>query len=132
MEGPGIQISIDDRKAPFLLRTGDIATMINTLKYAGAEAISLNGQRIVGSTDIVLSGGSTILVHGELINRVEEIPYELNAIGKQDTLVDYFSKLEATTIKQHGQTVSITRKILSIPSYKGRYTFKNAIPTIVP
>jgi len=130
--GPGIQISIDDRKATFPLYAEDIATMINTLKFAGAEAISINGQRIVSSTDIVLSGSSNILVNGEPINGAPGIPYELNAIGNQDTLYDYFSKLEATTLKQNSITVSIARKTLRIPSYNGTYTFKNAVPVIVP
>ncbi|MDQ7092807.1 DUF881 domain-containing protein [Desulfosporosinus sp. PR] len=130
VEGPGIQISIDDRskKVLFPLSTDDIARMINTLKFAGAEAISLNGQRIVSTTAVVLSGNSTILVNGVPINRVEGIPYELDAIGDQDTLLDYFSKLEAPALKQNGQTVSITRKTLSIPSFKGAYTFKYAKP----
>ncbi|WP_050809791.1 DUF881 domain-containing protein [Desulfosporosinus sp. OT] len=133
VEGPGIQISIDDRsqKALFPLSPDDIARLINTLKFAGAEAISINGQRIVGSTAIVLSGSSTILVNTIPINHTEGIPYELDAIGDQDTLLDYFSKLEAATLKQNGQTVSITRKTLSIPSYKGAYVFKKAKP-IVP
>jgi uncharacterized protein YlxW (UPF0749 family) len=132
VEGPGIQISIDDRnkKVLFPLSTDDIARMINTLKFAGAEAISINGQRIVGSTAIVLSGSSTILVNQVPINRAEGIPYEFNAIGDQDTLLDYFSKLEAPNLKQNGLTVSIARKTLRIPSYKGAYTFKQAKPLI--
>lgn len=132
VEGPGIQISIDDRgkKVLFPLRTDDLARMINLLKFAGAEAISLNDQRIVGSTAIVLSGSSIILVNQVPINRAEGIPYELNAIGDQDTLLDYFSKLEAPGLKQNGLTVSITRKTLRIPSYKGAYTFKQAKPLI--
>ena len=127
VEGPGIQISIDDRdkKVLFPLGPDDLARMINLLKYAGAEAISINGQRIVGSTDIVMSGSST-MVNKVPINRAEGIPYELSAIGNQDTLLDYFSKLEATTLKQNGQAVSIVRKKLRIPSYKGGYTFKQA------
>ena len=132
VEGPGIQISINDRKATFSLYSEDIAKMINTLKFAGAEAISINGQRIVSSTDIVMSGSSTILVNGEPINGAPGIPYELNAIGNQDTLYDYFSKLEATTLKQNSITVSIVRKTLRIPSYNGTYIFKNAVPVIVP
>lgn len=130
VEGPGIQISIDDRdkKALFPLSTDDIARMINTLKFAGAEAISLNGQRIVSTTAVVLSGNSTILVNQVPINRSEGIPYELDAIGDQDTLLDYFSKLEGPLLKQNGQTVSITRKTLSLPSFKGAYTFKYAKP----
>jgi len=125
VEGPGIQISIDDRKAHFPLSTDDLARMINTLKFAGAEAISLNGQRIVGSTAIVLSGSST-MVNKVPINRAEGISYELNAIGDQDTLLDYFSKLEAPDLKKDSKSVSIARKTLRIASYKGVYTFKQA------
>lgn len=130
VEGPGIQISINDRKAPFPLSTDDMARLINTLKYATAEAISFNGQRIVSSTAIVLSGSSIILVNEVPINRAEGIAYELNAIGDQDTLMDYFSKLEATGLKQKGMTVSITRKTVRIPSYKRPYVFKLAKPLI--
>jgi len=61
---------------------------------------------------------------------VEGVPYELSAIGNQDTLMDYFTKLEATTLKQNGITVSIARKTVRIPSYKGAYTFKQATPLI--
>jgi len=131
VEGPGIQISIDDRnkKVLFPLRSDDLATMINTLKFAGAEAISINGQRIVSSTAIVASGSSVILVNGVPINRAEGIPYELDAIGNQDTLLDYFSQLEAPNLKLKGLAVSITKKTLRIPSYKGAYTFKLAKPS---
>ncbi len=133
VEGPGIQISIDDRdkKVLFPLRTDDLSTIINTLKFAGAEAVSINGQRIVSSTAIVLSG-STILVNEEPIKRVDGIPYELSVIGNQDTLFDYFSKLEAPNLKLDNKTVRIVRKKLRIPSYKGIYPFKNAVPLIVP
>lgn len=132
VEGPGILINIDDRKAPFPLSPDDIARMINTLKFADAEAISLNGQRIVGTSAIVLSGNSTILVNQVPINRTEGIPYEFSTIGNQDTLLDYFSKLEAEELKRHGVAVSITRKTVRIPSYKGVYTFKWSKPEVMP
>lgn len=134
VEGPGIIISIDDRskKVLFPLRTDDLTRVINTLKLAGAEAISINGQRIVGTSAIVLSGSSTILVNTVPINRAEGIPYELSAIGNQDTLTDYFSNIEATTLKQSGMTVSIAKKTLRIPSYKGAYMFKQAKPLVIP
>jgi uncharacterized protein YlxW (UPF0749 family) len=133
VEGPGIQISIDDRKASYPLSADLIVQLINTLKYAGAEAISINGQRIVSTTAIVLSGSSIILVNNEPINRVEGIPYELNAIGDQNTLLNYFSQLEAKTLKDsYGMTVSIVKKTLHIPSYKGSYTFKQAESLITP
>lgn len=129
VEGLGIQISIDDRNKNVLfpLSPDDIARLINTLKFAGSEATSINGQRIVGSTAIVLSG-SLILVNEVPITRAEGIPYELDAIGDQDTLLDYFSKLEAPNMKKYGLTVSIARKTLRIPSYKRAYIFKQAKP----
>ena len=130
VEGPGIQISINDRKSPFPLSTDDITRSINTLKFAGAEAISINDQRIVASTDIVLSGSSIILVNKVPINRADGIAYELNAIGDQEVLLDYFSKLEAPGLKQSGFTVSIARKTMRIPSYKGAYVYKQAKPLI--
>lgn len=130
VEGPGILVSIDDRnkKVTFPLYTDEILRMINTLKLAGAEAISINGQRIVGSTDIVLSGSSTILVNKVPINRTEGSPYEFSAIGDQETLLDYVSQLDGKTLKDKGMTVSIARKTLRIPSYKGSYSFKEAKP----
>lgn len=132
VQGPGIQINIDDRKQDhkivFPLTTDDLARIVNTLKFAGAEVISINGQRIAGNTAIVLSGTSTILVNQVPINRVSGIPYEINAIGNQDTLVDYISNLEAAPLKQNGVTVSVTRKIVQIPSFKGSYSFRVAIP----
>lgn len=130
VEGPGILVSIDDRnkKVTFPLYTDEILRMINTLKLAGAEAISINGQRIVGSTDIVLSGSSTILVNKVPINRTEGNPYEFSAIGDQETLLDYVSQLDGKTLKDRGMTVSIARKTLRIPSYKGSYSFKEAKP----
>lgn len=133
VEGPGIQISIDDRNTKVLFPLGpdNLAEMINILKFAGAEAISINGQRIVGTTAVVLSG-STIMVNLVPINRLEGSAYELNAIGDQNTLADYFSKLVADDLKSNGMTVSITRKTVHIPSYKGTYTFKNAVPMSVP
>lgn len=132
VEGPGIQISIDDRNAMvfFPLGPDDLSEMINILKFAGAEAICINGQRIVGSTAIVLSG-STILVNQVPISRGEGVPYELNAIGDQNTLLDYFTKLRASGLKSSGMTVSIVRKKIRVPSYKGTRTFKNAVPVTI-
>lgn len=129
VEGPGIQISIDDRnKKSFPLSTDDLSRLINTLKFAGAEAISINGQRIVSTTAIVLSGSSIILVNEKPINRAEEIPYELYAIGDQDTLMDYFTGIEVPGLKEKGLTVNVAKKKLRIPAYSGSYTFEHAKP----
>lgn len=132
VEGPGVQIFIDDRKQDHKtvlpLTPDNLLEIINTLRFAGAEAISVNQQRIVASTAIVYSGSSTILVNQVPITRVEGIPYEIDAIGNQDTLVDYFSNLEADALKKSGISVSIVRKTVQIPSFKGSRTFRLAKP----
>lgn len=128
VQGPGILITIDDRqqdhKIVFPLTPDDLLKAVNTLKFAGAEAISINGQRVVGSTYIVLSGSATKLVNQVPITRGEGIPYEILAIGNQDQLLDYFTKLEATTLKQAGISVSVVRKTVQIPSYKGSFPIR--------
>lgn len=129
VQGPGILITIDDRqqehKVVFPLTTDDLIRITNTLKFAGAEAISINGQRIVASTSIVLSGTSTKLVNQVPISRSEGIPYEIQASGNQEQLLDYFTKLEAPTLKQLGMSVSVARKTVQIPSFKGVSPVKN-------
>jgi uncharacterized protein YlxW (UPF0749 family) len=133
VQGPGVQITLDDRKqgqkVVFPLTTDDLTRLINTLKFAGAEAISINGQRIVSTTAIVLSGSSTILVNQVPVNRPQGVPFEVLAIGNQDVLEDYVSKLEAAPLKQNGITVTITRKTVQLPSFKGSYSFNFAGPS---
>ncbi|MEA4902852.1 DUF881 domain-containing protein [Desulfitobacterium sp.] len=128
VQGPGIVITIDDRqqehKTVFPLTTDDLMAIANILHFAGAEAVSINGQRIVAPTAIVMSG-STKLINQVPITRTEGMPYEILAIGNQDQLVDYFSKLEAIGLKQAGISVSIARKNVVIPSYKGVYNIGN-------
>lgn len=130
VQGPGVLITLDDRKqgqkVVFPLTTDDLTRLINTLKFAGAEAISINGQRIVSTTAIVLSGSSTILVNQVPINRPQGVPFEVLAIGNQDVLEDYISKLEAAPLKQNGITVTLTRKTVQLPSFKGSYSFNFA------
>lgn len=128
VQGPGVQIMIDDRqqehKVVFPLTLDDLLRITNTLKFAGAEAVSINGQRLVSSTAIVLSGSSTQLVNQVPITRAEGVPYEILAIGNQDQLLDYFTNLEATPLKKDGISVSVVRKTIEIPSYKGSYNIR--------
>ncbi|RNC28702.1 MAG: hypothetical protein AWM53_01362 [Candidatus Dichloromethanomonas elyunquensis] len=130
VKGPGIRMTIQDSgqdvRVLFPLNTDDLRRIINTLRFAGAEAISVNGQRIVSDTSIVMSGTSTILVNSVPISRVGGTSYEIIAIGNQDVLLDYLTKMEALPLKQAGMKVDILREIVTIPSYKGGYRFEYA------
>lgn len=101
VKGPGIVISLSD--SPFygriidtreeseygiiqdsdimLVHDMDILRLVWELKNAGAEAVSVNDQRIIHNTDIYC-GGPVIYVNGlELVP-----PYIIKAIGNPDNL----------------------------------------------
>ena len=61
VHGPGLQIQIDGAIMDFELQDA-----LNNLRNAGAEAISLNGYRIVGSTPVV-SRGDVLMVAGHTV-----------------------------------------------------------------
>lgn len=65
----------------YLVHAGDLVSVINDLKNAGAEAISINGQRIVNSTSVYCAG-SVIKINEEKISS----PIEIKVIGEPDLL----------------------------------------------
>ncbi|MBQ9658471.1 MAG: DUF881 domain-containing protein [Clostridia bacterium] len=77
--GPGIIITIDEEGVDDRINYEDLLYTINALKSAGAEAISVNDQRIVGTTDIVDIDNLYIKVNGKRI----VAPYTIKAIGNQ-------------------------------------------------
>lgn len=62
----------------------NIRYLINELKYAGAEAISINGNRIINLTDIVTVNDRFIVMYGG--NERISSPYEIKVIGDQTYL----------------------------------------------
>lgn len=87
--GEGISITIKDNVTGStigsindLIHDGDLRTIVNELQNAGAEAISINGQRIVSSTAITCVG-TVIQVNNEKVGT----PFVIKAIGNQASLV---------------------------------------------
>ena len=79
VKGEGIVISILDGKD--LIHQEDLIIMIDELKNAGAQAISINDQRITNSTYLYCDG-SVILIDGEKIGN----PFTIKAIGNSETI----------------------------------------------
>ncbi|SEF77849.1 Uncharacterized conserved protein YlxW, UPF0749 family [Caloramator fervidus] len=93
VEGPGLKIIIDDNRnysfnddniLDYITHNSDILYVIFDLKNAGAEAISVNGKRIISTSEITCEG-PVIKVNGEYIVP----PFEILAIGDPDAL--YFA-----------------------------------------
>ena len=60
----------------FIIHDHDIRTILNDLKKAGAQAIAINGERVVPMSEQICAG-PTILING---NRYP-VPYVIEAIG---------------------------------------------------
>lgn len=85
--GPGIMITLEDTKTA-QITADDLISLINELKLAGAEAISINDQRIVSLTDISNVNYQFIMVNtAKKIGTARiESPYVIKAIGNQKYL----------------------------------------------
>ena len=88
MKGPGLKVTLDDStldKAPsgnvndLVIHSQDVQAAVNALWSSGAEAIGINGQRVV-STSAVLCVGNTLLLNGSVYSP----PYEITALGASD------------------------------------------------
>lgn len=85
----------------FVVHDADLMEVINALKESGAEAISINGQRVVDSTAITCLG-NVIQVNGEKVG----VPFEIKAIGLTERLYGgltmpggYLDKMEKAGIQ---------------------------------
>lgn len=63
------------------------------MKKAGAQAISIKGERVVSTSEVVCAG-PTILING---NRYA-VPYEICAIGDPDLLYDSLMRSERVAL----------------------------------
>ncbi|HHV72714.1 MAG TPA: DUF881 domain-containing protein [Clostridia bacterium] len=88
--GPGLIIRLDDSQKTqqqgenpnlFLIHDDDLLKTVNELAAAGAEAISINEQRIIATSEIRCAG-PTISVNNTRLAP----PYEIKAIGDPVTL----------------------------------------------
>lgn len=86
VEGEGIEIILRDTESEDLakIKAENLLVIVNALKQGGAEAISINDERIINMSDIVNIGeiNSFIKVNGQRILA----PYIIKAIGNQTYL----------------------------------------------
>jgi uncharacterized protein YlxW (UPF0749 family) len=91
VEGPGVTVTMNDSKVStpkgdnpsnFIIHDIDILQVLNELRDSGAEALSLNGERIL-STSEVRCAGNIVSVN----NKRYAAPFVIKAIGKSETLM---------------------------------------------
>ncbi len=119
VEGEGIVIQLTDKAGTQLsedvkvkrITEEDLLIIVNQLFAAGAEAISINGHRVISTTSIFSIGEEFLKVNGE---RIVE-PYVINAIGNPDYLKSTVSgkggHVDALKELGHETSVDINKNI---------------------
>jgi uncharacterized protein YlxW (UPF0749 family) len=131
LEGPGLTINLDD--APREMRQGqqdldalvvhqqDIQAVVNAMWAGGAEAVTIQGQRLISTSAIRCVGNSVVL---------EKVPYpppyRISAVGDVDRMMTeiYDSQavkayLDAVDRLQLGWDIQ-RHATLKVPAFKGK------------
>ena len=113
--GEGVIVTLTDNINKKIEDT-DLLFLMNELKLAGAEAISINDKRIINMSDIVMVN-EIILINGERVTS----PYVVKAIGDQKYLSSSLSIKNSGYIDKYtnsGKTVSMSQeKNIRIQAY---------------
>lgn len=121
--GSGVIVTLSDSEY-VSITAEDLIKLINELKLAGAEAISVNDERVVHNSYIVNIGDRFIRMNGKqgLVS-----PYVVKAIGNPTYLESGLSKKNYGYIdvqKAEGKTVTLTREDnITIKKYEGNINF---------
>ncbi len=132
LKGEGIVITLNDGtktsdasvRSDTLVHDSDLLTVVNELKAAGAEAISINGQRII-ATSAIRCVGPVIQVNYQKV----AAPFEIKAIGNAQYLESAMTIKNGVVdlLKEYGVSVTVSRQNnVEIPKYEGEQNFKNA------
>lgn len=120
VKGPGLVITLKDTQEA-AVTANMLLELINALKYGGAEAISVNDNRIINMSDISSPTGNTILINNA--NRVilRSSPYVVKVIGNQTTLKSNLNQTDGF-VPKYNKTIGVTveeSKNVQILKYNG-------------
>lgn len=131
--GPGVVVELRDSPLPLrpgddpntvILHYTDLQGAVNELWASGAEAIAINGERIIVTTGLNCVG-TTILCNTKRLAP----PYRITAIGDPDPMLAYLQRTEGVleALRSFGFPVKVTKAArLVVPAYRGGYRFTHA------
>lgn len=125
VKGNGIEIILKDAVTTeniidpsiAVIHYSDLLSVVNELNNSGAEAIEINGQRIIGTSAITCEG-NIVKINGKRIGA----PFEIKAIGSQGLLYGSLTRTGSILdwIKNGGNTVEIIKvNDITIKKYEG-------------
>lgn len=130
VKGEGVIIKVDDNRNvkqdeilgdinSYLVHEDDLLQIVNELYNAGADAISINDQRIVNTTSI-LCDGNILRVNGEITG----VPITIKAIG--DWIYYNINRPQGylDIMRNDGVIVELEQvDEITIPKYSGTYNY---------
>jgi uncharacterized protein YlxW (UPF0749 family) len=127
--GPGVEITLGDGTDvslggdpnDYLIHDRDLSAVVNALLAGGAEAVDVDGERVVATTPIRCAG-TTVLVNASRLGS----PYVIRAVGDPETLEEAVMDDSAASLlftqykSQFGLQADIDRQLeLTIEPYRG-------------
>jgi len=124
VSGPGVRVTLDGPATVL-----DLQDLVNELRNAGTEALSLNNRRIVASTVILPQADGSIQVDGVATRR----PYGFVAIGDAATLETALLRpgglLTVFSNSREGIRVNVEKQAdLIVPAQPAHGAFQYAVP----
>lgn len=133
--GPGVQIVLSDSRKlntagvdenNFVIHDEDLLRVVNELRDAGAEAIAINGERLLATSEIRCAG-SIVSVN----NNRYAAPYTITAIGDAKELYNAMTMRQGVidTLSIWGIQCDISKEAaLTIEGYSGAVEYQYAVP----
>ena len=126
--GSGITLTVSDSSTEstsidlsnLIVHDTDLRNLVNELANAGAEAISINNERIVNSTCITCAG-NVIQINGNKVGS----PFVIKAIGNQESLYGAITRAGGYTYMLKSRSIQVdTKKTdkVQIPKFTGAIT----------
>ncbi|MBO8128617.1 MAG: DUF881 domain-containing protein [Peptococcaceae bacterium] len=134
--GPGVEVVLKDSEIPiqpgqdpnlYVLHDEDLLRVVNELRAAGAEALAINGERLLATSEIRCIGPTV------LVNKTRRLvpPFVISAIGNPETMIK--------ALEMPGGVLDIlgfwgiradVKKVpeIVIPAYSGSTTLEYASP----
>jgi len=132
VEGEGVTVVLKDSAeasggnstANYIIHDRDLRDIVNELVASGAEAISINGERISGKSAIRCVG-PTITIN----NNYYAPPFTIKAIGDPNTLEAGLNIRDGVVDVMRAFKIDVTitkSNKIQIPRYNGTVTYKHA------
>ncbi len=138
VEGSGVIVTVKDSTQKnvigdanaYIIHDTDLLTIINELCDAGAEAISINGERMISTTEIRCAG-ATVSVNNSRYAQ----PFVIKAIGDPVNLENALLMRDGVydTLTTWGLGIDIKKvSSITVPAYTGTLNYKYAKPVMKP